>query len=119
MRLGDMGEEFADGGEAIGLIAAAFENGGNELEEIADVAEEEVILVAEMVVERGAANPGAIEDVLDGDGVEGLFLHEGDERVAEGIASAADAAIHFLRTACAGRHLMGIKRKGRDRGSWS
>ena len=60
MRLGDVGEEFADRGEAIGLITAAFENGGDELEEIADVAEEEVILVAEMIVEGGAANPGAI-----------------------------------------------------------
>ena len=86
VRFGDVREEFADGSEAAGFVAAAGQSGGDELEEIVDIAEEEVVLVTEVIVEGGAADAGTSENVLDGDGVERLFLHEGDERVAEGIA---------------------------------
>ena len=46
-------------------------------------------------VEGGAANSGAIEDFLHGDFFEGFLVHELDKGVAEGVASAKNAAVGF------------------------
>jgi hypothetical protein len=94
-----MGEKFVDGGDTIGFVTVAHEGHGHHLEEIFHVAEEEIVLTAEMIVESGAADARALKDVLDSDGVERLFLHEGDERVAESVAGLAHATVHFLRGA--------------------
>jgi hypothetical protein len=94
--IGDVGEKLPNGRDPIGRVVVANEGGGEHFEEVFDVAEEEIVLVGVVSVEGGAANFGAIEDVLDGDGLEGLFVHEGDEGVAEVIAGGANAAIEFL-----------------------
>jgi hypothetical protein len=94
--VGDVGEELLNGGDAVRGVVVANEGGGEHFEEVFDVAEEEIIFVAVVGIEGGAADFGAIEDVLDGDGLEGLFVHEGDEGVAEVIARGANAAIDFL-----------------------
>jgi hypothetical protein len=39
---------------------------------------------------------GAIEDVLDGDGFEGLFEHERDECIAKHVSRAANTRVHSL-----------------------
>ena len=93
---GDVREEFADGDEATGVVTFAVEGGGDQGEEIVDVAEKEVVFVADVIVEGGTADAGTVENVLNGDGVEGLFTHEGDERVTERVAGAANAAVHFV-----------------------
>jgi hypothetical protein len=94
--IGDVGEELLDGRDAIGRVVVANEGSREHFEEVFDVAEEEIVFVAVVSVEGGAADFGAIEDVLDGDGLEGLFVHEGDESVAEVIAGGANATIGFL-----------------------
>lgn len=91
--VGDVGEEFLDGKEAAGGRLLIGEEAPHHFEEVFDVAEEEVVLIAEVGVEGGATDAGAVEDVLHGDGVEGLLLHELDEGVAEGVSGAADAAV--------------------------
>jgi hypothetical protein len=94
--IGDMGEELLDGGDAVGGVAAANQGGGHHFPEVFDVAEEKIVLVGVVGVKSGAADFGAIEDVLDSDGLEGLFVHEGDQSVAEAIAGGANAAVDFL-----------------------
>jgi hypothetical protein len=69
-------------------------------EEVFDVAEEEVVLIAVVGIEGGATDSGAVEDLLHGDGVEGLLLHELDKGVAEGVAGAANAAVGLGGGAC-------------------
>ena len=73
----------------------ADESGGHHFEKIFGVAEEEIVFVAVVRVKGGAADMGAIEDMLDGDDFEGLFVHERDECIAEGISCAANTRVHF------------------------
>lgn len=94
--LGDVGKEFVNRGETIGFVTVAGEGRGHHFEKVFAVGEEEVIFAAEMGVESGAADSSAIEDLLDGDGIEGLFLHEVDEGIAEGVAGLQNPAVHFL-----------------------
>jgi len=94
--VGDVGKEFLDGSDAVGGVSLPDKGGGHHLPEVFDVAEEEIVLVAVVRVKGGAADLGAIEDVLDGDGLEGLFVHESDESVAEAIACGANARVGFL-----------------------
>jgi hypothetical protein len=89
-------EELLDGSDAIGSVVLADEGGGHHFPEIFDVAEEEIVLVAVVRIEGGAADVGAIQDMLDGDGFEGLFVHQGDESVAEAVTRGANAAVDFL-----------------------
>jgi len=94
--VGDVSEELLDRGDAIGRVVVAYEGGGKHFEEVFDVAEEEIVFVAVVGVESGAADFGAVEDMLDGDGLERLFVHEGDKGVAKVIARSKNAAIDFL-----------------------
>jgi hypothetical protein len=94
--VGDVCEELLDGSDAVGSVSVANEGGGEHFEEIFDVAEEEIIFVTVVSVEGGAADFGAIEDVLHSDGLEGLLVHEGDQSVAKVIARGANAAVDFL-----------------------
>lgn len=94
--VGDVGKELLDGSDARGRVAVADQGCGEHFEEVFDVAEEEIVLVAVVSVERGAADFGAIQDVLDRDGLEGLFVHEGDQGIAKVIARGANAAVDFL-----------------------
>ena len=95
--VGDVVEELLDGSDTIGCVAIASKHGGKHFEEVFDVAEEEIILVAVVSVERGAADFGAVEDVLNRDGLKRPLLHECDEGVAESVACSANAAVHFFR----------------------
>jgi hypothetical protein len=47
-------------------------------------------------VEGGAADFCAVKDVLDGDGLELFFVHEGDESITKAIAGGTNAAVDFL-----------------------
>ena len=94
--VGDVGEELLDGSDAGRSVSVADEGGGHHFEKFFSVAKEEIVLVAVVTVERGAAHFCAIEHVLDGDRFEGLFVHEGDEGVAEVIARGSNAAVDFL-----------------------
>jgi len=94
--IGDVGEELLDRGDAVRRVIVTDEGGGEHFEEVFDVAEEEVVFVAVVGVESGAADFGAVEDVLDGNGLERLFVHEGDQGVAEVIARGANASVDFL-----------------------
>ena len=94
--VGDVSEELLDRGDAIRRVVVADEGGREHFEEVFDVAEEEIVFVAVVGIEGGAADFGAIEDVLDGDGLERLFVHEGDQGVAEVIARSANATVEFL-----------------------
>src|SRR5580698_3434429 len=66
--VGYVGKKLLDGGDAVGLVVVADECGGEHFEEVFDVAQEEIVLVAVVSVEGRAADFGAIEDLLDGDG---------------------------------------------------
>ena len=90
-----MGKELPDGSHARGSFSVADESGGHHFEKIFGVAEEEIVFIAVVRVKGGAADVGAIEDMLDGDGFEGLFVHERDECIAEGISCAANTRVHF------------------------
>lgn len=94
--IGNVREKLLDGGDAVGSVAAANQGGGHHFPKVFDIAEEEIVLVAVVGVEGGAADFGAIEDMLDGDGLERLFVHEGDEGVTEAIARGANATVNFL-----------------------
>jgi len=94
--VGDVSEELLDGSDAIGRVVVADEGGGKHFEEVLDVAEEEIVFVAVVGIESGAADFGAVEDVLDCNGLERLFVHEGDQGVAEIIARSANATVEFL-----------------------
>jgi hypothetical protein len=94
--IGDVGEELLDWSDAVGGVAAAHKSSGHQFPKVFYVAEEQIVLVAVVGVEGGAADFGAIEDVLDGDGLEWLFVHEGDQGVAKVIARGANAAVDFL-----------------------
>ena len=94
--VGDMGKELLDGCDAIGSVVVADEGGREHFEEVFDVAEEEIVLVAVVGIEGGAADFGAIEDVLHGDGFERLLVHEGDQGIAKIVARGANAAVDFL-----------------------
>lgn len=91
-----MGKELVDGSDACGRVTVADESGGEHFEEIFGVAEEEIVFVAVVRVEGGAANVGAIEDVLDGDGLERLVVHKRDDGIAESVPGGADADIHLF-----------------------
>src|ERR1700679_2462292 len=58
--VGDVGEEFLDGKEAAGGSSLTGEEAAHHFEEVFDVAEEEVVLVAEVGVEGGATDSGAV-----------------------------------------------------------
>jgi len=73
--VGDVSEELLDGSDAIGGVVVADEGSREHFEEVFDVAEEEIVFVAVVGIEGGAADFCAVEDVLDGDGLEGLFVH--------------------------------------------
>src|SRR6185437_16175062 len=47
-----------------------------------------------MTIEGRAAHPGSIEHLLNGDLLECFFMHEGNQRIAQRIASAPPARIH-------------------------
>jgi hypothetical protein len=76
--VGDVREELLDGSDAVGGVSTPDKGGGHHFPKIFDVAEEEIVLVAVVRVEGGAADVCAIEDMLDGYGFEGLFVHQGD-----------------------------------------
>ena len=95
--VGDVSEELLDRGDAIGRVVVADEGGTEHFEEVFDIAEEEIVFVAVVRIEGGAADFGAVEDVLDGDGLEWLFVHQGDQGVAKVIARSANATVEFLR----------------------
>lgn len=94
--IGDVREELLDRRDAIGRVVVADEGSGEHFEEVFDIAEEEIVFVAVVGIESGAADFGAIEDMLDGDGLERLFVHEGDQGVAKIIPRSANAAVDFL-----------------------
>ena len=94
--LADVGEKLLNGSDAVGGVVVANEGGGHHFEEVFDVAEEEIVFVAVVSVEGGAADLGAFEDVLDGDGFEGFFVHEGDQGIAKGVARGANTSVDFL-----------------------
>lgn len=94
--VGDVGKELLDGRDTIGFVAVAVEGGRHHFEEIFDVAEEEIVFVAVVRVEGGSADFGAIENVLDGDRFERLFVHQGNESIPKAIARGANAAVDFL-----------------------
>ncbi len=94
--IGNVGKEFLDGSDAVGGVSLPDKRGGHHFPEVFDVAEEEIVFVAVVGIESGAADFGAVEDVLNSDRLEGLFVHEGDESIAEAIASGANAAVDIL-----------------------
>jgi hypothetical protein len=47
-------------------------------------------------VKRGAAYFGTIQNVLDRDGFEWLFVHQGDEGIAKNISRGANTPVHSL-----------------------
>jgi hypothetical protein len=94
--IGDVGKEFLDRRDAVGCVSLPDKGGGHHFPEVFDVAEEKIVLIAVVGVKGRAADLGAVEDMLDGDGLEGLFVHEGDESIAEAIARGANAAVDFL-----------------------
>ncbi len=61
--------------------------------DIVEPAAEEVVLVAEMCVERRPTDVGAIEDVLDGDSVVALLLDELEESTAQQVVRSPDPSI--------------------------
>jgi hypothetical protein len=91
--ISNVGEELFDWSEAAAWGAARGEKRAHGVEEIFDIAEEEVVFITEVGVESRATDVGAVEDLLDGDGIERLLLHELDEGVAESVAIAEDAAV--------------------------
>src|SRR5438132_13935934 len=88
-------EQLADRCDPIRLLASARQHRGEGPPEIVDVADEEIVLVAVMHVERRAADAGTIENILHRDGVECLLQHQLDQSVAEAIASADGPSIEF------------------------
>jgi hypothetical protein len=92
----DVSKELLDGSDAHGSVTVAEEGGGEHFEEFFDVAEEEIIFVAVVGIEGGAADLCAIEDVLDGDAFEWFFVHECDEGIAKAVTRGANAAVDFL-----------------------
>jgi hypothetical protein len=48
-----------------------------------------------VLVERGAADAGAVEDLLHGDVVERLFADQLDERIAQRVARSEYAAVRL------------------------
>jgi hypothetical protein len=93
---GHVGKEFLNRSDAVGGVVVADEGGGHHFEEIFDVAEEEIVFVAVVRVEGGAADLSAIEDVLNSDRFERFFMHERDECIAKAIAGGTNAAVDFL-----------------------
>jgi hypothetical protein len=91
--ISNVGEELFDWSEAAAWGAAPGEKRAHGVEEIFDIAEEEVVFITEVGVESRATDVRAVEDPLDGDGIERLLLHELDEGVAESVARAEDAAV--------------------------
>jgi thiazole synthase ThiGH ThiG subunit len=89
-------EELLDGSDAVGGVSTPDKGSGHHFPEIFDVAKEEIVLVAVVRVEGGAADVGAIENMLDSDGFKVLFVHQGDEGVAEAVTCGANAAVEFL-----------------------
>lgn len=61
--------------------------------QVFEAGEEQGVLVTVVGVERRAADVGAVEDVLDRDLLIALLEHQGEERVVECPAGAADAAV--------------------------
>jgi hypothetical protein len=94
--LSDVREKFLRGKQAMGFVAVAIQSGGHQSEKIVHVAEEEIVFVAEVVVERGTADSCAVKNLPDGNGVKGLFLHESDKGVAESVTGAADSCVELL-----------------------
>ncbi len=94
--IGNVREELLDGSDAVGGVFVADQGRGEHFEEVFNVAKEEIVLVAVVSVKSGATDFGAIQYVLDGDGLEGLFVHEGDQDIAKVIARGANAAVDFL-----------------------
>jgi len=92
----DVGKEFLDGSNAVGGVSLPDKRRGHHFPEVFDIAEEEIVFVAVVGIESGAADFCAVEDVLNSDRLEGLFVHEGDESIAEAIACGANSAIDFL-----------------------
>lgn len=91
--IGDVSKELLDGSDAIGGVFVTDEDRGEHFEEVFDIAEEEIVFVAVVGIEGGTADFGAIQDVLDGDRVERLLVHESDEGVAKVIARGANATV--------------------------
>lgn len=89
----DVRKYFVHGQQALRASIVPFQLAGTQLKEIFHVAQEEIVLVAIVNVEGGAAHTGAIEHVLHRDVVETFLLQESDESIAKHIACSHDASI--------------------------
>src|SRR6267143_1333790 len=84
---------LAHGHHAPRTLAAALNEASHRLEKLFQVREEQVVLAAVVRVERRAGNLRAVEHVLHRERVEPLLLQKPNQRIAQPIARAADAAV--------------------------
>src|ERR1700733_8659556 len=113
--IGEMREEFLYRRDSRLRRSLASEQSADDFEEVLHVAEKQVILVAIVSVEGGAADSGAIEHLLNGDVVEWLFLNQLNEGVSERLARAPDAAIGLRVLRICLRDLAGFGVSGHGR----
>src|SRR5207302_9556930 len=96
LRFGDVRKELAHRRDAVGFFLAPREHRSYRLKKLIGVAEEEIILVAVVNIESGAADSRPIKHVLHRDRVKRLLLHENDQRVSQTVAGTQHAAVSFL-----------------------
>jgi hypothetical protein len=95
--LGDVSKQLAHGSNATGNLTAPREQVGHGFEEVLDIAEKEIVFIAIVGIKGRAANVGAIEHVLHGNGVERLLVYKFHERIAERVSRAPNATIDVWR----------------------
>ena len=106
---GNVGEHLAYRNHTVGGVLAINEAGAHGFQERFKLGEEQVGFVAEVEVEGGSADGGAIKDFLDGDFIERFVAHQLDQGHAEALAAAEDTFVGFALVP--GRGL----RRGRSR----
>ena len=90
------GEDHCAGSRRAGAVERDVALVEKLVEAAGDGGVEERVLVGVVVVEGGAVDGGGFGDVVDGDLVESLCLHEAGESFVEELASAADPRIAYF-----------------------
>src|SRR5262249_3288261 len=106
-RTSDMRKKFRHWRNAMGFLLLPAERVSPHFQALLQLAEEQVVLVAVMKIESGAAHAGAIEHFLQRDLVDGLLLDQRDQRIAQPVARSPDALIRFASMFCTNVDLPG------------
>lgn len=92
-KLADVLKQFADGSDTLACGVVLLDLLIDEIEHAHETLEQEIVLASEVRIEGRPSHIGAIQQILDGDGVVSFLEHQFDERFHERMVGATNSSI--------------------------